>query len=194
MEQRTQEQVRSQEQRSSLIGFLSVEMTADNVGMLGAILVTDARGYPLEFRCTTPVRPTAIQKTLYGSKLKPYVCVELCGKRLLVEIQRKPAIILTSDQAMLALSTDALPVVVAVRAGSVIETASLTKHLNTERLESVAGHFQPIVLMSRQDQSQSISLAKSTLIDLFGIIDLLEPFDRIKTALVALAKSYPKYS
>lgn len=73
-------------------------------------------------------------------------------------------------------------------AGSVIETASLTKHLNTERLESVAGHFQPIVLMSRQDQSQSISLAKSTLIDLFGIIDLLEPFDRIKTALVALAK------
>ncbi len=57
MEQKTKEQVRSQEHRRSLIGFLTVEPTADNTGLIGAVLITDERGYPLEFRCTTPVRP-----------------------------------------------------------------------------------------------------------------------------------------
>lgn len=93
MEQKTQEQVRSQEHRRSLIGFLTVEPTSDNTGLIGAVLITDERGYPLEFRCTTPVRPTAIQRTLYGALLKPYVSVELCGRRLLAEIQRKPMLV-----------------------------------------------------------------------------------------------------
>jgi hypothetical protein len=46
-------------------------------------MVIDHRGYPLEFRCTTPVKPTPIQKIIYGSLLDQYIGVELCGKRLL---------------------------------------------------------------------------------------------------------------
>ena len=193
MEQKTKDQVRSQEHRRSLIGFLSVESTSDNAGLIGAILVTDERGYPLEFRCTTPVRPTAIQKTLYGALLKPYVSVELCGKRLLAEVQRKPALVVTPSQDLLPLSSEQVPIVTVLRAGEVIETESLARHLDRERVESSSGSFQPIVIMSRQDQQAEMIAVKTTLNELFRNFDLLEPFDRIKTALKALAESDPKY-
>ena len=65
MEQKTIDQVRSQEHRRSLIDFLSVESTSDNAGLIRAILVTDERGYPLEFRCTTPVRPSKTTTILW---------------------------------------------------------------------------------------------------------------------------------
>jgi hypothetical protein len=193
MEQKAKDQARSQEYRRSLVGFLSVEPTSDNTGLIGAMLITDERGYPLEFRCTTPVRPTAIQKTLYGSLLKPYVSVELCGKRLLAEVQRKPALVVTPSQDLLPLSTEQVPIVTVLRAGDVIETESLARHLDRERLESSSGSFQPVVIMSRQDQQIEIGSVKTTLNELFRNFDLLEPFDRIKTALKALAESDPKY-
>ena len=193
MEQKAKDQVRSQEYRRPLVGFLSVEPTPDNTGLIGAMLVTDERGYPLEFRCTTPVRPTAIQKTLYGSLLKPYVSVELCGKRLLAEVQRKPALVVTPSQDLLPLSSEQMPIVTVLRAGDVIETESLARHLDRERLESSSGSFQPVVIMSRQDQQIEIGSVKTTLNELFHNFDILEPFDRIKTALKALAESDPKY-
>ncbi len=193
MEQKAKEQIRSQEQRRSLIGFLSIEPSSDDSGLIGAILVTDDKGYPLEFRCTTPVRPTAIQKTLYGALLKPYVSVELCGKLLLTEVQRKPALVVTPSQDLLSLSSESIPIVTVLRAGEVIETESLAKHLDRERLESSSGRFQPVVIMSRQDQQQDMTEVKRALSELFHSFDLLEPFDRIKMALKALAESDPKY-
>ncbi len=119
--------------------------------------------------------------------------VELCGKRLLAEVQRKPALVVTPSQDLLPLSSEQVPIVTVLRAGEVIETESLARHLDRERLESSSGSFQPVVIMSRQDQQIEIGSVKTTLNELFRNFDLLEPFDRIKTALKALAESDPKY-
>lgn len=86
-----------------------------------------------------------------------------------------------------------MPIVTVLRAGEVIETESLARHLDRERVESSSGSFQPIVIMSRQDQQAEMIAVKTTLNELFRNFDLLEPFDRIKTALKALAESDPKY-
>jgi len=193
MEQREENRTGSREHRRSLIGFLTVEPTYDQIGLIGAVLVTDDKGYPLEFRCTTPVRPTTIQKVLYGSLLKPYVSVELCGKRLLAEVQRKPALIVTSSSDLLALSEGEIPLVAVLRAGEVIETESLAKDVERERLESASGRFQPVILMTRQDQQKEVNEVKIILNDIFRNFDLVEPFERIRTALKALAESDPKY-
>ena len=193
MEQREEKEAHSREHRRSLIGFLTVEPTYDQIGLIGAVLVLDDKGYPLEFRCTTPVRPTTIQRTLYGSLLKPYVGVELCGKRLLAEMQRKPALIVTSSLDLLALSEGETPVVAVLPVGEIIETESLAKDVARERLESASGRFQPVILMTRQDQQQEVNKVKIILNDMFRNFDLVEPFERIKTALKALAESDPKY-
>ncbi len=193
MEQREEKQTRSREHRRSLIGFLAVEPTSDQIGLIGAMLVLDDKGYPLEFRCTTPVRPTTIQKALLGSRLEYFVGVELCGKRLLSEVQRKPALIVTSSLDLLALSEGEIPIVAVLRAGEVIETESLAKDVARERLESSSGRFQPVILMTRQDQQEEVKDIKDILNAIFRDFDLLEPFERIRIALAALAESDSKY-
>ena len=52
-------------------------------GYRGGILVTDEWGKPLEFRCTSPVHPNPVQRTLYGQTLLPHIAVELIGAPLL---------------------------------------------------------------------------------------------------------------
>ncbi len=86
-----------------------------------------------------------------------------------------------------------MPIVTVLRAGEVIDTESLAKSLDRERVEAASGRFQPVVLLSRPDQQQELAPAKAILNELFRNFDLLEPFDRIKTALKALAESDPKY-
>ena len=39
----------------------------------GAVLVTDFRGIPADFRYTDPLRPSRIEKILYGSALDVYL-------------------------------------------------------------------------------------------------------------------------
>ena len=53
----------------------------------GGILVTDAHGKPVEFRCTSPIRPNAVQRTLYGGTLMPHIAVELVGVPLVHAVQ-----------------------------------------------------------------------------------------------------------
>lgn len=85
------------------LGFLSLFLTMDKTGFLGATLVTDSQGVPIEFRCTHPVKPNAIQKTLYGETLTLHVGVNLCGIPLLKSLQNKPAlVIVNTDYTLIA--------------------------------------------------------------------------------------------
>ena len=69
--------------RDQFLGFLALYETSGNEGYLGAILVTNNQGVPQEFRCTHPVKPTNIQKPLYGNTLEPYIGITLCGAPLI---------------------------------------------------------------------------------------------------------------
>ena len=55
-------------------------------GYRGGILVTDEWGKRVEFRCTAPVRPNPVQRTLYGRTLLPHIAVELIGAPLRGEL------------------------------------------------------------------------------------------------------------
>jgi hypothetical protein len=67
------------DEQNVLLGFLTLQETLNKDGYIGAILITDTGGVPQEFRCTHPVKPTVIQKPLYGDTLEPYIGVNLCG-------------------------------------------------------------------------------------------------------------------
>jgi len=64
------------------IGFYALLSTTDNKGFVGALLITDDLGKPEEFRVTYPVKPTTLQRQLYGDSLIPHIGIELCGKPL----------------------------------------------------------------------------------------------------------------
>ena len=58
-------------------------------------------GRPLEFHCTSPVRPSRAQEILYGPTLQPYLLGEQISGALLEAAKLTPWLILTDAAAML---------------------------------------------------------------------------------------------
>jgi hypothetical protein len=65
----------------------------------GAFLTTDRVTKPLEFRCTSPVTPTTLQKIVYGAFLQQHMLIDLIGLPLWKAATEKPiAMILVSEK------------------------------------------------------------------------------------------------
>jgi hypothetical protein len=65
------------------IAFLSYVETEKGLAGRGAALVTDHVTKPLEFRCTSPIKPNPVQRTLYGETLRSYIAIDLVGQPLI---------------------------------------------------------------------------------------------------------------
>jgi hypothetical protein len=178
---------------SFLLGFLVVEPTAKGDGFVSAIMVTDGRGYPLEFKATTPVRPSLVQKTLYGATLDKYVGVELCGKSLVRQLARKPEAILVPKRDLLEIGTDATPAVVAIwRAGEQLSVApdNSGPHGTINPQEGA----QPLIYEGRfRDASKEADTLRA-LEDFSARFDLIETFGRMREALKLLPKEDKRYA
>lgn len=70
-------------------------------GIMGAVLVCDGKGFPLEFRYTEPIVPTKIQKLLYGGNLEKYLKVDVILDSLLKVISSNYDMILVNDEVLL---------------------------------------------------------------------------------------------
>ncbi len=80
-------------------------------GFIGCFMVTDERGYPKEFRITTPVKPSAIQRAIYGSELDSYVSQELVCTTLVKEATLQPELLIVNSPALAAFrSPSGIPV------------------------------------------------------------------------------------
>lgn len=177
--------------RNVLLGFLSLYETLSNDGYLGAFLVTDFQGIPQEFRCTHPVKPTPIQRSLYGEALEPYIGVKLCGIPLLRAVQNSPSLLILSKEYLLEVrEVTSYPVVYVRRAGEAIDLNVSYGHttLRRERIDCPNGKFQPIVLTPHPKFDDDVNVAREILEDIFNYLDPLEPFERMAKAIEALSK------
>jgi len=83
------------------LGFLTV-VDDGQEGMLGGFLVLNTRGRPVEFHCTTPVKPNRAQVILFGPTLEPYLYGEQIGQTLLAKSTTTPLAVYTDLAAVLA--------------------------------------------------------------------------------------------
>ena len=83
------------------IAFLDVMTFEEGKAFRGGIFVTDINTYPLEFRVTSPIRPTLLQKMLYGSTLESYIYTELVAVPLLRSIKSDPLFVLVVSELFL---------------------------------------------------------------------------------------------
>ncbi|OGI21218.1 MAG: hypothetical protein A2287_06730 [Candidatus Melainabacteria bacterium RIFOXYA12_FULL_32_12] len=75
-------------------------------GYVGAVLITDYKGFPIEFRHTDPIIPTKIQQVLYGEGLEKYVKVDVILDSLLKILSSKISVLLVQDDDLLEYKTD----------------------------------------------------------------------------------------
>lgn len=162
-------------------------MEFDNGGSYrGAILVTDDWGKPLEFRCTAPVKPTSVQRTLYGSTLMPHVLVELIAKPLMDSLNEEPVAVLVSYETFLDLRHKVdVPVVQIRRQGTGVKVTAASDEEGNQNIvmDSESGKFAPIIVEAHWKFPDDTNSCASLLKELFGRWDVVEPFERLHKGL-----------
>jgi hypothetical protein len=83
------------------LGFLTV--LHEPGGYVGGYLVTNQWGRPLEFRLSTAVQPSRVQQILYAGTLEPYICADLIGKTLVDKTAVPVRLVVTDTAAVLDL-------------------------------------------------------------------------------------------
>jgi len=84
-----------------IISFLDLANFEDGDAIRGGCLVTDSLTRPLEFRVSGPIRPSSLQKVLYGDTLHEYICNDLVGLPMLTALESSPDLVLVRDAEFL---------------------------------------------------------------------------------------------
>jgi hypothetical protein len=172
------------EERNLLLGYLAFYETSSHEGYLGAILITDLQGIPQEFRYTQTVKPTVIQKTLYGSSLELYIGVNLCGIPLIQSLANKPSLVLVQKEFLLGVRASiSFPVTSIRRAEGDIEVDSTFKGCKMETIDCSTGKFQPIIVSTHHDFGEDLTSIKEFLTKVCVYLYPIEPFERMEKAI-----------
>jgi hypothetical protein len=91
------------EDPTTILAFLDITTFEDGEASRGGCLVTDSFTRPLEFRVSGAIRPTNLQKVLYGDTLREYICTDLIGLPIVNTLEQKPDLILVRDAEFLKL-------------------------------------------------------------------------------------------
>ena len=133
---------------SDNLGFLTI-VDQPRLGLIGGYLVLNPAGRPLEFHCTTPVRPNRAQEILYGNTLEPFLFGERIA-RTLISRSKTPVgfVMINTAPALVVQDFIEIP---AVYVFEHRKPQSEPKVWETEDIEEVQdGQTEPIIEISEQ--------------------------------------------
>lgn len=192
------------------VGFFSVLPHHDG-SYLGGYLVLNGVGRPLEFHCTTPVKPTRSQEILYGPTLKPYLFGEQIGPALLGKSKTTVHLVCVSQWEALTLAEQTpSPVALVIPEGGTCPTNCEPADCAAEPLAGSLQGDQGLGLALQSPRSATACLGLppwqevwigqnrlavvslrpespaevvQTLAPWAETLDLVEPFERIRAAI-----------
>ena len=147
--------------------FVDTELFENGEAIRGGVIITDFETKPYEFRCTSPIRPTPLQRVLYGDTLEEYISVELIGVPLVNAVKEKPGLIVVRKPILLKIRPLISVPVIQARKGEI---------------DSGNGS-NPTELVSHRDFPAEAASAQAMLAKLMEKRDLMEPFERLRVAL-----------
>ncbi len=160
------------------------------------MLITDNLGKPEEFRVTYPVKPSNLQRLLYGDSLLPHIGIELTAKPLWNSIKFRPDVLVVSEDQFLPLATNIECLVVQLdRLGDKLTINTGAEETSrVSKVVSASGRFVPLAVKFPTNYTEEQRAQAMTLLERFFIVlDLPEPFQRIETAIKALASQDEKF-
>lgn len=175
-----------------LIGYLTIE-SKDNY-FRGAALVTDQRGIPADFRYTEPVRPTKLERILYGGALDIYLREEVILDNLLGAIEAKPSMWLVDSEELVK------PVQKISKLPAIAMESSQRSPLEQSGQYEPTGEkgvfiFQadnisaPLRLIVSDENVSKIAQFTQSLQAIAEDMELMEPFARMSKAIETVAES-----
>ncbi len=156
---------------------------------IGGILVTNQIGIPLEFKYTDPLVATKLHKILYGSVLEKYLHESVIRDRLAKEIRSTPAYFITPYEEKQFLGAIADKEVLAIQRYPSVSAESSGFFTRVREREAIIElHEEAIVLRVAFSTSDDVLQHRMAawLQEIAGTMDILEPLDRINSALTSL--------
>lgn len=156
---------------------------------MGAILVTNQIGVPVEFKYTEPVAATRLHKILYGSVLEKYLHETVIRDRLGHEVRSSPNYFIApyeekeflgpiADREMMAVQRYSLPPEDVSGPFSRIREREAIVELEEDRI------FLRLAF-STSDETVQHNMA-AWIQEISRTMDILEPLDRIASALTSI--------
>ena len=170
-----------------------VIMDADGGTYRGAVLVTDFRGIPADFRYTDPVTPSRVEKILYGSSLETYLREELILGSLAEATEVKPLLWIAEDEDLaepLARITKTRSVLLARTNRPPFDRAGMSEKQNEPgayifQADSLSAPLR-ISFPGEKVREEDVKSTVDLLVEAASAMDLLEPFSRMVKVLSAL--------
>lgn len=161
-------------------------------GYMGAVLVCDTKGFPLEFRYTEPIIPTKIQKVLYGNNLEKYLKVDVIIDSLLKVLSSNYDLLLVSDETLLEYK-DAKNIVKIAPAQNPILSGNdkIQKVEENEALLRIDLSENPIRLIFKPHfkcEGAEFDAITSTLLEMGKNVDITEPLTRVNKSVDLICK------
>lgn len=163
----------------------------DNGGYLGAVLITDQKGFPVEFRYTDPIIPTKIQKVLYGKGIQKYLKVDVILDSLLKILSNNYEMIIVNDEELLSYEGDIKTSILRIsptKSPIIGEKGSFSKTKEYEYLFQTTVSQSPIRVQFKQDDKNisdenTISNFAAFLCSMSEFIDVYEPLSRVRQSI-----------
>jgi len=178
--------------------YLDLAESMDGAILRGGALVVDPTTEPLEFRCTDAVRPTKLQKVLWGSRLDGHIAANLLGEPLIRSLKQTFSLVVVMQSDFMELRSKLeVPVVQLMRHAAIEfpdsenqgdsskmgDSADDDPEMADRILINPSGKFEQVILRPHDDHRADLETARGLLQPLFMKRDVMEPFERIATAL-----------
>jgi hypothetical protein len=165
--------------------FLDAREFEGGAAVRGGALVTDVTTEPLEFRCTSPVRPTLLQKTLWGGRLADHIASQLIGKPLIDALSNSPSIVIVRRAEFVELrGLLRCPLVQLLKNEELAKASPLSLDSQGDDVLGMNnGHFEPVIIKVHRKHPDDLEVVRGLLAESAGSHNLLEPFHRIENAL-----------
>jgi len=155
---------------------------------MGAVLVTNQVGVPLEFKYTDPVSATKLHKILYGSSLERFLHEVVIRDRLSKEIRSEPEFYIAPYDEKEFLGAMAGKEMMAVQRFNSMagETSGpFTRVRDREAIVELEDGPALRLVFSTADEATQDKMV-TWLQEIGQTMDVLEPMDRVNSALMAI--------
>jgi hypothetical protein len=158
--------------------------TSSSDGYNGAVLITDFKGFPLEFRYTDPIIPTKIQQVLYGKGLERYIKIDVILDSLIKAMSSKTQLLIVQDEDMLDYKSDNIAIVrlSPTKTQPLPQQGELSQVKKCEYLLQTGHASSPVRLQFSQDyncESEQFDNIVQMLKESGNFMDIDEPLARV---------------
>lgn len=165
-----------------------IAYSSSSKGYLGAILITDFKGFPLEFRYTDPIIPTKIQQVLYGEGLEKYLKIDVITDSLIKALSQDISVLFVEDEDVLAYKNSRIPIVriSSTKTSPLSSIGDYQKIKNNEVLLQTSHAKCPVRLLFTENfecEGPAFESIVNMLVEAGHFMDVDEPLIRVQKTL-----------